>query len=172
MSRRTGGARTDACVVKQRPGDQSWSGPPLKGCRMSFAHAIIGALLFAVIPAAAESGEPVQGASKTCGPVAGATARDVENVMAFCRQMVPASDGHVIEAGAINTWLIIGVDRGMAEVLRDPLTAETLARAWMNAWRVHCGEHAARLRVAWRDVEIINARTAWFGGEDVVEIIR
>jgi hypothetical protein len=108
----------------------------------------------------------VSGQSPTCGEVNGKTAKDLDNVVAFCAKGIPK--GAVEGAFAMESLLWVKVTRPMADAMRaDRLTAEQLVKTWMTGWKIHSGSRTVTVHVEWRDVEVARGQTTLTRGDQV-----
>lgn len=117
------------------------------------------------VPSPVFAQQSFSGRSEMCGPIAGQTKQDLQNVQQFCRA-VP--EGVAVGAYAMESLLWVKVTRNMAEAMRaDRLSAEQLVKHWMTGWKSLSGSEVVTIQVEWRDVLIAEGQTTLFSGDRV-----
>jgi hypothetical protein len=125
-----------------------------------------GVVCALVVGLASTLSAQVSGKSPTCGEVNGKTAKDRDNVLAFCAKGVPK--GLISGAIAMESLLWLKVPRATADAMRaDRLSTEQLMKVWMTGWKQHSGSKAVTVYVEWQDVEIAKGETTLFSGDRV-----
>jgi len=108
----------------------------------------------------------VAGKSPTCGPVSGKSAKDLANLLTFCKKGV--TKGVAVGAYAMESLLWIKVPKDVADAfVQDRLTAEQLMKLWMKGWQQESGSRAVTIYVEWKDVEIAKGETTVFSGDKI-----
>ena len=97
--------------------------------------------------------------------VVGESSQDAERARLFCRSVLPDTVTR-IEAYETLLWIHV-TERFAREMLADTLTAESLVRTWMSAWKRLSESAAVTVYVMWRNVEVAQGDVTFFGGDRV-----
>ncbi|MCY4506733.1 MAG: hypothetical protein OXG35_07200 [Acidobacteria bacterium] len=99
--------------------------------------------------------------------VVGESSQDADRARRFCRSSVVLPNT-VTGIEAYETLLWVHVTEPFArEMLADTLTAESLVRTWMSAWKSLSGSAAVTVYIMWRNIEVAQGDVALFGGDRV-----
>ena len=99
--------------------------------------------------------------------VVGESSQDADRARRFCRSSVVLPNT-VTRIEAYETLLWVHVTELLArEMIADTLTAESLVKTWMSAWKRLSGSAAVTVYVMWRNVEVAQGDVALFGGDRV-----
>lgn len=116
------------------------------------------------------SARPAQTASPTfgaCKTARGSTGKDLNNALAFCRQVV-LKEMDIQGVIANDSIVHIKVVRDFANALMaDRLSAEQLIIQWMSSWKTISGSSAVAVFVEWNDVEVAKGQTTLLSGDEV-----
>ena len=108
------------------------------------------------------------GRSKTCGPIVGKTAQDLQNVKVFCEAISEDFAREIVGSYAMESLLWVKINRGLANaMLADRLSTERVVKKWMRRWKNLSKSKAVTVWVEWLDVQIAKGDTTLFSGDKI-----